>query len=60
MMNGYIDDNKPFFRKAKDIADRIETNRKARIESNRASGTGTLKGLEDIIARRKQEVSRAK
>lgn len=52
-MMGFFDDNVPFRKKVKDVADKIEEGRKARIERNRETGVGTLKGLESLIANRK-------
>lgn len=57
----HFDDIVPYVKKrAKDVADQIEENRKRRIEHNRASGVGTLKGLEEMIMRRKREAHNAK
>ena len=60
MMGAFFDDNVPFTKKVKDIADKIEENRKQVVEGRRQRYEGTFRGLEQLIAKRKQEASSAK
>lgn len=54
-MPGYIDDNKPFSRMMHGIADKAEGYRKRFVEMQKQKRTGTFAGLEDMIAKRKQQ-----
>ena len=56
----HIDDNKPFFRMAKDIADKVEEKRLAFNQKRKEKRIGTFAGLEDVIMKRKQEAQNAK
>lgn len=51
-MSEYVNDDKPFYRKA---ADKIEGFRRRFIDMQKTQRTGTLAGLEDMIAKRKKQ-----
>lgn len=56
----HYDDTRPFVRKMKDIADKVEEKRVQFNEGRKQSGAGTLVGLEKLILKRKQEAQDAK
>lgn len=56
----HIDDDKPFYRMAKDVADKIEEKRQEFNENRKRKKVGTFAGLEEMIAKRKQESPNAK
>ena len=56
----HIDDTVPFRKRARDIADKVESRRMEFNEGRRRRGMGTLAGLERLILKRKQEAQNAK
>lgn len=60
MMDKHYEDDKPFHRMMKDVADKIEEKRQAFNERRGRSHMGTLKGFEEMILKRKQEAHNAK
>lgn len=56
----HMDDNRPFYRMAKGIADTLEKKRREFNEGRKQSQVGTLAGLENAIRKRKQEAEDAK
>jgi len=55
-----VDDNRPFYRMAKGVADKIEEKRQQFNEYRKKNQIGTLAGLESVISKRKQEAQDAK
>lgn len=56
----HIDDNRPFYRSAKGIADKVEEKRQQFNNYRKKNQVGTFAGLESIIAKRKQGAQNAK
>lgn len=58
-MNPFVEDNVPFRKRVRNIADTIEKKRQEFNEGRKKSGIGTFSNLEELIKQRKEGAKNA-